>query len=378
MPHSSDFHKGFCSIVSANLGDSVLPRASGCGSVPPGAVPAPLSNTGLNDQILETGIDYLTLIVPVAGPEVVTELIDKIANIYTDSYETSVGKPYFCGRSFANHAKSPCGALIIWNLPGENDDKGSMRIALSGEVLKRAHQMQSVRLISHVFSNGGKCKRIDLKADDYSRSIHPSTMYDAVQAGNYKGFRKGNITAEIGGNVYEDGWTIYLGSRESERFTRYYNAKPVHGIEAFRFEVEFKDELANQTAMHLTYCIDDEEMLTRMISANIAGNVTFIDKSNQSRAHRCEMLPWWKEFTDRLGSSIRLSVPKIVPTIQRSIDWIEHSVSATLAMVSQYYGIDKIEFIKQLIDRGTKKLTNRHQTILDTSPIAMRNCLNTN
>jgi DNA relaxase NicK len=59
-------------------------------------------------------------------------------------------------------------------------------------------------------------------------------MYDAVQAGNYKGFRKGNITAEIGWQcIREDGWTIYLGSRESERFTRYYNAKPVHGIEAF-------------------------------------------------------------------------------------------------------------------------------------------------
>ena len=368
MTHSSSSYKGFGSVLSGSLHDRHLQVAP----VGSSDVTTPLSNTGLNIQELQIGIDYLTFMVPIVDIEAVTKVLDKVDNIYTDAHEMFVGRPNFCGRSFANQSTSPCGLLSIWNLPGENDDKGSMRIALSGGVLKRAKQMQTAKLISYLIGLGGKCNRIDIKADDYSRAIHPRSMYDAVDAGNYRGFRRGNIHADIGGDILKDGWTIYLGSRQSDRYTRYYNAFPQHGIEAFRYEAEFKNEVAHQTALQISCCTDDESILTTMMGAILSGNISFIDKSNEDRVERCQMLPWWKDFTDRLGSSIRLSVPKIVATIQRSVDWIENKVAATLAMVSQYYGSDKIEFIKRLIERGDKKLTNRHQTILDSSPIVMR------
>jgi DNA relaxase NicK len=279
----------------------------------------------------------------------------------------------FTGRQFAHRAKSACGASAIWNLPGQNSDKGSMRIALSGEILKRAQQMQSVRFMAYCSRLGAICNRLDLKADDYSRSMHPDLLQAACDAGNVKGFRKSTIHRDMYQfDVFESGWTLYFGSRTSDRFTRYYNAKPLHEIEAWRFECEFKHSIANEIMNHLILCIDDEELLIRMIASNIAGNISFIDRSDEPRANRCYELSWWERFTDRLGSSIRLSLPKIVPTIQKSINWIENKVSASLAMVAQYYGTDKIEYIKKLIQRGEHKLTNRHQAILDTSPIAMR------
>lgn len=325
------------------------------------------------DTSLAIGIDYLTLILPVETMEDCLTLIDSISLIFSESYEFYRDNGRFIGRQFAHWAKSPNGGLIVWNLPGENGESlttGSMRIALGGKVLCRATAAEIIRLVSSVFSSGGKCTRIDLKCDDFTRSMHPNLLEAACNAGNSTGFRKSSKHMDMSTkDYYSAGWTLYFGSRTSDRFTRYYNAFPVHKIEAWRYETEYKNGIANEIATMLTYAADDE-MLLLLIAANIAGNISFVDRSgtgSDKNVDRCPMLDFWKDFTDRLGSLVRLSIPVVVPTIERSIEWLETRVAATLATISKYYGFDQLQLFKRLKKIGEERMGSRHYNLLETS-----------
>lgn len=322
------------------------------------------------DNQLDLGIDYLTLIIPITTHEDALTTIDCMSRVFSDAFEIHKDAGRFVGRQFGHWANSPNGALAVWNLPGENGEPsltGSLRIALGGSVLSRATVVDTVRVISSSLAQGARCTRLDLKCDDFSRSMCPSLLEQACKDKNRTGFQTAHKTGDLSSNdLHEVGWTLYFGSRTSDRYTRYYNAKPVHGFEAWRYEVEFKNAVSHEVASMLCNTTD-EDVLLLLIAANIAGNIKFIDRTVSVRADQCPMLPFWKDFVDRLGSSIRLSIPIIVPTIKRSIDWLETRVAATLAMVSRYYGYSQMELFKRLELLGMKKQTARHESILDAA-----------
>ncbi len=353
-----------------------------------GFSPTPLSNTGLHcqDSQLFSRIDWLTCIVPVADGSTVYSLLQDIATQYKDSmtYHWEQGK--FVGRQFANWAKSNHGIVAEWNLPGENDDLGSLRIALSGGLLERCDVPDTVRLMhrfAHIY--GAKFNRIDLAVDDYSRAMLPEYICDAHQAGNYTGYRNFKYTTDFNGDCYSAGWTINLGARESDRYVRYYNAKPMHGTDAFRYEVEYKDEIANVIANAIANTIAKDNAkynssaiakakvdatLSSMICELIVGNISFIDRASGCRASRCAPLPFWHDFVTRMGGKgIRLSPSIIKPTMERAIAWLERSVAGTLAMVSEYVGADKIAYIRSLAAAGRERMGARHTSMLQAAKL---------
>jgi Replication initiation factor len=369
---------------SYELDPIVLPTSVDHVSVP-GSL-TPLSNTGLNSHLaadIIIGIDYLTVVLPIPDAGFVFDELESIARRYTDAIEYHWSQGRFIGRQFGNWAQSPNGILAVWNLPGENGDPGSMRISLSGKVLIRAEINTTVRFISQCLNWGGKINRIDLKADDYSRSMMPDDIIQACKDRNYSGFRQSTDQGEHSGDVYTRGWTIYLGSRQSEVFARYYNAKPVHGIDAFRFEVEYKDENANAIAKMIDSMIASDnarynsdskaaqrvdDFLREAIPKLIIGHYKFIDRSGGARSSRCDFLPFWDAFVQRMGGSgIRLALPKIESTVQKSIAWVERSVVATLAMICKYTGGDKLAYLRYLVQIGEEKMSARHETIIKVS-----------
>jgi hypothetical protein len=349
------------------------------------------SNTGLQcqtDSDITLGIDYLTFVLPIPDAGFVFDRLESIAVLYTDAFEYHWSQGRFLGRQFANWASSPYGLMATWNLPGENCDRGSLRVSIGGSSLIRSDMPQTLRLITDVLLWGGKVNRIDFKADDYSRKMLPSDVRDAIHNKNYSGFKKGHIQEDLDGDIYDRGWTIYLGSRESDKMARYYNAKPVHGIDAFRFEVEFKNDSANEIAKAISLMIakanakynsydnarkEVDDWLIEWIPKFILSNYKFIDRSGPPgpgniRASRSPILPFWEDFVSRMGGSgVRLPQPKIVSCIQKSIAWVERSVASTLAMISQYVGGDRIAYLKHLIKLGDEKMGSRHQTILKVS-----------
>ena len=348
----------------------------------------PLSNTGLicQDPDLFSRIDWLTCIVPVADSSTVYSLLQDIATQYKDSVEYHWDQGRFVGRQFANWANSTHGICSQWNLPGENDDPGSLRISLSGGLLERCDVADTVRLIhrlAHI--HGAKFNRIDLAVDDYSRAMLPEYIREANRAGNYTGYRNFKYTTDDKGDCYSDGWTINLGARESDRYVRYYNAKEKHGTDAFRYEVEYKHEGADMIANAISNTIAKDNAkynssaiakdkvdatLSSMICELIVGNISFIDRASGCRASRSAPLPFWQDFVTRMGGKgIRLSPPTIKPTMERAISWLERSVAATLAMVSEYVGADKIAYIRSLAAVGRERMGARHTSMLNAAKL---------
>ena len=390
MVSSTDF---FCNeFLSTPEGKEagVFPGSAGGSPVvsPAGFSSTPASNTGLHcqDPQLFSRIDYLTCLVPIADASTVFSLLQDIASQYKDSIEYSWERGYFIGRQFSHHARSVHGIAAQWNLPGDNDDLGSLRFTLSGGLLERCDVPDTVRLLHRLIHiHGAKINRIDLTVDDFSRSMLPEYIRDANQAGNYSGYRKGNFQyiTDDNGDCYSAGWTIYLGSRTSDKFVRYYNAKIKHGIDAFRYEVEYKDETANVIANAIANTIAKDnakynssmiaknkvdETLSSMLCALIIGKTAFIDRTNADRLSRSVPLPFWQDFVTRMGGKgIRLSPPTIKPTMERAIAWLERSVAGTLAMVSQYVGADKISYIRSLAAAGRERMGARHTSMLNAA-----------
>ena len=338
----------------------------------PGAIPLSLtrpSNTGLicQDSDVTLGIDYLTFVFPIPDESLVRDILGSCDLHFLSSTEYHWDQGRFIGRQFANWASSPHGMVATWNLPGQNGDLGSLRLCLSGKVLERISVPHLIPIMRRwLCLLGAKCNRIDLKADDYSRSMLPEYLIAAYKAGDYTGFQKAHYQEDLSGSVYESGWTLYLGRRTSDRFTRYYNAKPLHAIDAFRWETEYKNEIANVIAHAIAKC-DDEELLANMISGLLAGNISFISRAGEARASRCSPLPFWSAWLLKFSEPIRFGVAKIELTIERSISWVERSVSATLAMISHYAGADKLDYLKHLIKIGREKMGSRHYAILESS-----------
>jgi len=350
----------------------------------------PLSNTGLHcqDSQLFSRIDWLTCIVPVADGSTVYSLLQDIASQYKDSIEYSWERGHFVGRQFANQARSVHGICAQWNLPEENDDLGSLRFTLSGGLLERCEVPDTVRLIHRLIHiHGAKINRIDLTVDDYSRAMLPEYIREANKVGNYSGYRKKNFQyiTDDNGDCYSAGWTIYLGSRTSDKFVRYYNAKIKHGIDAFRYEVEYKGEIANVIANAIANTIAKDnakynssmiaknkvnETLSSMICELIIGNTAFIDRTSADRLSRSAPLPFWHDFVTRMGGKgLKLSPPTIKPTMERAIAWLERSVAGTLAMVSEYVGADKIAYIRSLAAAGRQRMGARHTSMLQAAKL---------
>lgn len=357
LTNTSTKRKGF----SQSRSRTAAPDLSGIAS----ADTQGLSNTPLICQTspdITLGIDYLSYILPITDVSTVLDHLSLLSDRFVDAFEVHHGRGHCAGRPFANRADSANGMMVLWNLPDQNKDTGSMRVAVAGKSLLRCTVLETVRFIRSLPTTA-RFNRIDICADDYSRSMLPSQLMDAYRAENHTGFRSCKYYDDVSGNVYDSGWTVAFGARSSDRYTRYYNAKPLHKIDAFRFEIELKGKLAREHIEQILL-IDDEPMLATMLSSLIAGNISFIDRSSGARSARCKPLPFWADWLSRLGSSIRLRLVTLKPTLSKTIAWIERSVSSSLALVCKYIGGDSIQYLYGLIKLGEQKFTARHETIL--------------
>ena len=114
---------------------------------------------------------------------------------------------------------------------------------------------------------------------------------------------------------------------------------------------------------HIEY-LDADSHEDTVLVALVAGNISLVDRQSVGRASRCEPLACWARWLSSLGSSIRLSVRILKPTVAKTIAWIERSVSASLAIICKYVGGDKIQYLNGLIQLGEQKFTSRHTAIL--------------
>lgn len=139
------------------------------------------------------------------------------------------------------------GVVCMWN--ADRPEMG-YHVIIAGSaiqnLLKRGDCDQTTLLLQ-VLDAGGSITRLDLAKDLTGEAISLDRIYRALERGEHSGSarRFAQIHSLNGGN------TIYVGSRQSEKFIRIYDKASESGLQGqtwFRFELETKGMVARALA----------------------------------------------------------------------------------------------------------------------------------
>jgi len=202
-------------------------------------------------------------------------------------------------------------------------------------------------LISSSYPNGHKYTRIDIAFDNCPFS--PQKVEDAIIENKVRSLAK-RESLEIHKSPFaskdngEEGtYTVYFGSRSSERMIRVYDKRGFT-----RLELELKDERANLVAMEL-FKADD---ISKWYEIMIGHLRDFVDFDTE----------WWSEFIGNMGRAWAiLSSPKEIE-IERILNWLDHQVMPALSVVVD---TQPEALLKALLERGRERRGSKYNLLLD-------------
>ena len=336
----------------------------------------PCSNTGLDSQP-STRLPF--------SPDTPILAIDNVSLMWDelDGFDILPFVRDLLGVEFDFTHSYPIRIGVVW----ENCYRGSLgclymfrrtergiryRLSISGKACSRTPLDLLLRFFEVVHHNNADliCSRMDICLDDYSKKLTFDNLCAALDAKNHSGFNGGTSTRNHDGS---DGWTVYLGSRQSQHFVRVYNkaAESKGRIDAIRWESEFKSDKADYIYRKLALQKTSAAAVAHL-ELYVFGNFDFIYK-NQKNLERCDRLTWWEDFLAWVGfGRAKILVDKPVTSIESRVIWIKKQVEKSLALLSRAFGLDDFQsFIGDCVDSGSRRL-KRFDDILLLEYLAAR------
>ena len=139
------------------------------------------------------------------------------------------------------------GVVQMWHI--DRDEMG-LHVIFAGSALRNIflhHAVSQRDLLERAVNSGGRITRLDIAKDAQDEPINLATIWERIQAKETKGDARTFSTI-----VNQDGArTIYIGSRQSERFARIYNKLAEQGLTKghwYRYELETKGMVARALA----------------------------------------------------------------------------------------------------------------------------------
>lgn len=302
---------------------------------------------------VSTRIDWLTIgyRLPV---EIFREKIDFLLDWLDDAVDWSEDRAIKIGRWFDHSAKTIRGSTVAWNC---KEDYIDVIVSLTGGMLASVQPKSLSRGLLHLHQWYSNCSRIDI-ALDADGELLPRLRQEARSAWEqrlHSGFQKyGRV--DSGNSLVESKLTHYWGSRDAATYTRIYDKDGYT-----RFEVESKREKSGMIYENFINQLQNgvpiDECFRSVFFASIDG-IDFYSEQKDKNLDRNERAEFWQTFLDLIGyTKIELKVEKKIKVIQDSIQWIEKSVAATLAMVRIYFGDMAPQFMSDLFRKGREKMT---------------------
>lgn len=261
--------------------------------------------------------------------------------------------------------KSPCGAVLMTR---KIEGGRAFRLALQGRSMNMVAPdlFQHFLKALHQLAPKLKCTRIDIATDDYSKQLEFREICRALDAGEFFGFRTSRVVRGIGGK--RAGWTAYIGSRQSDCMIRIYDkfAESNGRIDCIRYEIEYKDELAQELFLLLIGAATSEESL-RIYKKYWKGKAEFRSRENGKNQDRNPRLAWWDSFVTRVGEAAYLVRPiKVAPDVVQKADWIYRQVAKSLAIIKAALPIEKFgDFLDLVISEGERKCGEYERIMVD-------------
>ena len=346
LVRASGLHAGGANSSGYGMSESSLLLDMGASSAE-----TPHSNTGLDSRRVRpsVSVDGLTFLWSVGGGDV----LSCVALFTGIRIDLSRYEPRRIGVMWDRVYRSPGGSLYCCRTV---DGQQHYRLALSGGDLHNARQDMIYYMSSALLSvcSDIRCSRMDVAFDDWSKSLDPTLIVASVEDGLYSGFRSASYIRNLG----TAGFTLYLGSRESESFCRYYNkdAESAGRIDSYRFETEYKGAKAD----FFWHCY--ATAATSVASIGVLSSISLSDVMFYSTKHknlsRSVVSSWWSEFLSLRGCD-GISYPPQMPvsSIDRTIGWIRRQVSRSLGLVRRSMGSVNFDILlSELIADGEAKL----------------------
>jgi len=205
------------------------------------------------------------------------------------------------------------GAVIMWH---DIREEMGVHVILSGSTLRAlaVNGSDVVTVLAALRALGARVSRIDLAVDVRGSTL---TLTDLCKPNRqpYKG--KGRTPKYTAVGDVEDGWTIYIGSRSSDKFLRIYDKQKESGEDGdgwVRIEIECKGMVAHwlgDTLPHMTP-IQAYDLASSLIKTMVDFNT-----------------PVWQSALS--ATQVSLAIPK--KTERDTLAWLVNSCAPALARV---------------------------------------------
>jgi hypothetical protein len=307
----------------------------------------PLTNRGLDSQTisLTEGIDWLTCtrrLDETFTTEAVEPFIAELCKSFDTEYSIEHDGYFKIGRPYENRARSACGIQVLWSNPKGMNEKGFILVSIPGSPLSQLTVMNQFWLIKGLADKGFGCTRIDLRLDDYNKTLSPEFFEQVAD----NGWVKNDPEVRNPSARNRSGFTWYVGNRNSDKLLRHYD-KDIESkgtYQCYRTELEAKSDYANEIFSQLGSIgrkILQKNMTERLfetaytgqIASIILGAFTFvIPKEGDKNLSRGTVPEAWQAFIDYVNRTpFKIIVQKVIPTIEKSIAWFKRSCGKVLA-----------------------------------------------
>lgn len=337
-------------IKSLNLRQSLF-----CNSQKP-----PLSITGVTDTFLLSRLisllDYFEFSLPFTDPSRAYSVLNISSAEFIRMERGLLGyaDQFRCGSiSVLSRGSSSMGVHVI--LRGQGCREYETRFGDSW-----------IELIKRVKSAGGHFTRLDIAIDDRSGYFTVDQVHSKIQAGEFRSvFRTGGYRADYRftkTGTERSGEGVYIGSKASSGlYLRIYDkAKeqnvPMHWV---RTEVVARDERADL----LTDKIIEGTALGQIALGVLSRCINFVDRSLDANKSRWAVCSWWTSFLGEV-EKVRLSVEKVLKTIEEKADWIERQVAPVLSLLERKFGWAWGAYLEKLLRNGRSRWKQSHLLLL--------------
>lgn len=331
----------------------------------------PGSNTGVKlTELVEVGVDWLsgTFDQSLAG-----EVMPFLESVFADQFVLQKRGIGFYSQSYRSLNGLVLGLYPVQTLERVRTD-AYLSIPASSLIRLTVENQQS--LFARLHEVGFLSSRIDLRADDYGKTVTVEKVEEAVEAGNVAGFRafRAIHSGRIGfGRV---GRTVEFGRRGKSgcgKFVRIYDKsfQSAGEIDATRIELELSGGRSRECFSVLAQT--PVEFWGELIAGWLKDAIAFVDRQASERLDRCPYLDWWQALVEKFDR-LSLSVPRVKSNLEAMKSWIKQQVAPSFATVLAAFiqsspdGYnDWSAWLWEILDNGERRLRERHIAILETS-----------
>lgn len=266
------------------------------------------------------------------------------------------------------------------------DSMDEYHVQMTGQGCRMYEQVSSItweHLFFHIVDDPeAHMTRLDLAIDDFKGIFTIPTIRRKMKRGELvTKFKGGNhteefrFTSEVIGNSPVTGDGVRFGSPTSRLMIRMYDKlkeRENQGYEVtvdkwVRTELQLRKEYANEAVLSLckSYTNETGFQLGKVAKGYLKEYLRFVDPSTDSNKRRWKESNFWKVYMKNI-EPLSLSLEAPDKTIERSIEWLDHAISPSLAAIYKAKGESFFNrFIDGMKKEGSERMKTKHNAMVN-------------